>query len=303
MKKIDVSVVVPTYKRPQMILRCLNSLGDQDFDRNRFEILVVDDGSKDETKDSVGKWAKQHPDIEFTYIAQDNSGPASARNRGIEKARAEIIAFTDDDCEVDRSWLSAIYKYLNKNPNKLGVGGVTYTDPEKTTPLTSQIVNSIESDFPTCNVAYRARDLRAIGGFDESYPVTNEDIDITWRMAERGELGFEKNMRVKHPPRKDSFFKTLKGVRNLKGEFVLWERLPKRYKREHKHPLYFLFFIYTIKLPIKRLIRATPWIIKNPLINLWLLIILISERVYLLLLLPGFIYQSYLRRVKLQYDK
>ena len=298
MKKIDISVVIPTYKRPQMIIRCLNSLLKQDFDRSYFEIIVVDDGSGDDTGDRIGAWKQKNEGINLSYISQKNAGPASARNRGIEEASAEIVAFTDDDCEVDPNWISVILKYLNNYPGKLGVGGVTYTDIAQVTPLTSQISNSIETDFPTCNVAYRASTLEEIGGFDESYPVTNEDIDITWRILEKGEIGHEETMRVKHPPRKDSFIKTMKGVRNLEGEFILWERLPKRYKKEHIHPLYFLFFHYTLKLPIKRLARATPYLVKNPFVNLWLLVILFSERVYLLYLLPGFIYQSYLRRHK-----
>lgn len=298
MTKFDISVVIPTYKRPRLVIRCLNSFLKQNFSQNRFEILVVDDGSGDETGDQIRAWKQRNKIINLTYISQENAGPASARNRGIEKAKAEIIAFTDDDCEVDFDWLSAVFEYLKNNLNKLGVGGITYTDPAKTTPLTSQISNSIETDFPTCNVAYRASILEEIGGFDETYPVTNEDIDITWRILEKGEIGHEKKMRVKHPPRRDSFIKTIKGVRNLEGEFILWERLTERYKKEHIHPLYFLFFHYTLKLSVKRLVKATPYLAKNPFINLWLLVILISERVYLLYLLPGFIYRSYIRRCK-----
>ncbi len=296
MKKFDVCVVVPTYNRPRLIINCLNALKEQDFPRDNFEVVVVDDGSKDSSTDGIRKWSKDNPQINLTIIKEENKGPAAARNRGIKQSSADIVAFTDDDCQPDKGWISALYDFLQKHPDKLGVGGVTYTDPEKTTPLTSQIVNSIESDYPTCNVAYRKSTLSKIGGFNESYPVTNEDIDITWRIEELGEIGHENKMRVKHPPRRDSFVKTMKGVRNLKGEFILWELLPIRYKKEHIHPIYFLLVVYLLKLPLKKLIKALPWMIKNPLVNLWLLVILISERVYLIYLLPGFIYQSYKRR-------
>lgn len=90
------SIVVPTYRRPQALRRCLAALSRLDYPRERFEVLVVDDGS-DESPEPIVTEARGT--VNARLIQQDHAGPARARNRGAAEATGTFLAFTDDDCE------------------------------------------------------------------------------------------------------------------------------------------------------------------------------------------------------------
>lgn len=292
---MQISVIIPTYRRPELLKQCLESLTQQDFLQKEYEIVICDDGSPKETEQVAQDFIKEYPTLNIKYFFQENSGPSKARNLGIKNSQAPIVAMTDDDCQPDRDWLSQIAKSF-KDEDILGVGGVTYTQKEKVTPLTSQIENNLDSSFPTCNVAYRKQILIDLSGFDENFPSTNEDIDLAWRVEKKGKLIHNPKMRVLHPPRKDSFAKEIKGVKNLEGEFFLWEKLPDMYRSSHVHPLYFLTVQYIFKMAVKRLAGSFGWLLKNPLVYLKLFLIIVCQRLYLIILLPYFIWRSYFRR-------
>src|SRR4051794_14295632 len=102
-----VSVVVPTYRRPELLDRCLAALASQDFDTSEYEIVVADDAASEATRRQVEVWVGQSP-APMRYIpVTATQGPAGARNAGWRSARGEIIAFTDDDCLPDPGWLAA----------------------------------------------------------------------------------------------------------------------------------------------------------------------------------------------------
>ena len=95
---ISVSVVVPTYRRPEPLDRCLSALLAQNFDALRFEIIIADDAASQDTRRQVEKWAKlARPAVRYVRVVE-NHGPAAARNAGWRAAQGRIIAFTDDDC-------------------------------------------------------------------------------------------------------------------------------------------------------------------------------------------------------------
>ena len=105
---IDISVVVPTYKRPDMLRRCLDALLAQDLAPERYEIIVCDDGPDAATAHLVGEYAaktkRRGPPIRYIAVT-DTQGPAGARNCGWRRARAQVIGFTDDDTIADAGWL------------------------------------------------------------------------------------------------------------------------------------------------------------------------------------------------------
>lgn len=90
-----ISVIIPTYERAGQLSVCLGALAAQDYPRDRFEVLVVDDGSATSPEGSVGTFRHQ---LNVRLLKQLHSGPAAARNHGTAHAKGAFLAFTDDDC-------------------------------------------------------------------------------------------------------------------------------------------------------------------------------------------------------------
>ncbi len=116
-----VSVIVPTYDRPRQLARCLRSLSSLDYPSDRFEVIVVDDGSESPPEDIVADAPGQ---LDTTLLSPPHAGPASARNYGAAHARGEYLAFTDDDCVPTPSWLRAIAVRFAATPGD-AIGGRT----------------------------------------------------------------------------------------------------------------------------------------------------------------------------------
>lgn len=115
---LDFSVVIPTYNRPDSLKECLHSLYRSDFPREKFEIVVVDDGSSE----SYQKVREAFPDL--VWLRTENGGPALARNQGVLQAGGKYIAFTDDDCYAASDWLSKLKESFLAAPEAI-VGGST----------------------------------------------------------------------------------------------------------------------------------------------------------------------------------
>jgi glycosyltransferase involved in cell wall biosynthesis len=150
---LNISVVIATYNRSVSLIETMQALVQQDFHPARFEVIVVNDGSTDQTIEKLKEFKIGAP-FQIRFFSQANRGPAAARNKGIMEAAGHIIAFTDDDCIPDPDWLTSIHRFFEKN-NHVGLQGSTYTDVDKITPLTHQIDNVTGNpSVPTCNAAY-----------------------------------------------------------------------------------------------------------------------------------------------------
>src|SRR4051794_19968422 len=96
-----ISVVVPTYRRPDYLDRCLGALAGQDFDPSSFEVVVADDAAAEETRAQVAQWSGRFPSALHYVAVRGPHGPAAARNAGWRASTGGVIAFTDDDCVPD----------------------------------------------------------------------------------------------------------------------------------------------------------------------------------------------------------
>ncbi len=114
MNKIKLSIIIPTYNRKDMLEQCLNSITSQTTSKDRYEVIVIDDGSSDKTDEMVRELQKKH--INLYYFRQEHEGAASARNLGASKAKGEILAFTDTDCMVPEDFLENIEGCFQRNP-------------------------------------------------------------------------------------------------------------------------------------------------------------------------------------------
>ncbi|MGH9165980.1 MAG: glycosyltransferase [Acidimicrobiales bacterium] len=184
-----ISVVIPTFNRARSLERTLAALLHQE-DGPAFEVIVVDDGSTDDTAEVVAG----HPAV--IYLRQPNSGPATARNRGWSRATGGLIAFTDDDTVPDRRWLADLVAAFAERPDLDAVGG--NVQPVRLSLLTRFVQaeqhasHGVDDEgrivyLVTANCAYRRTVLAALGGFDESFPAASgEDSDLTMRAQVAG---------------------------------------------------------------------------------------------------------------------
>lgn len=224
-----VSVVVPTYNRASLLSHCLESLEAQTFDKEAYEVIVVDDGSADETPEVCAAFVRRGT-IHLAYRRGSHRGPAAARNLGIADARGEIVAFVDDDCEAAKDWLEQISVPF-RDPTVVGVEGKVVRHPA-CTPFTHFVENLDGGLFLTANMAYRRDTLQIVGGFDETYPhAAAEDWDLAFRIRQRGgTITFQPAATVVHAPvpvRGRYFMDRLKERRSA---VMLYRRFPQHWR-------------------------------------------------------------------------
>lgn len=189
------SIVVPTYNRPQQLMRCLKALAALDYPHDRFEVIVVNDGGPKSIDGIVTEFESQ---LCLRYITQSNLGPAVARNNGARLANGRFLAFTDDDCAPTSTWLRQLATKLLEEPHKM-VGGYTRNALHRNPfSITSQLLidflyhyyNQTESRalfFTSNNFAVAADLFWQIGGFDETMPLAaGEDRELCDRWLDHG---------------------------------------------------------------------------------------------------------------------
>lgn len=172
-----LSIIIPTYNRPKEIIKCLDSLTRLHYPRERFEVIVVDDGSETDLEAAVAPFRRQ---MCVGLIQQTNAGPAAARNAGATQAKGEWLAFTDDDCMPDSDWLNILAAQFQKTPRCL-VGGRTINAlKDNRYSATSQLIVDIVYKhhnanparahfFASNNMAAPAQMFRDLGGFDPNF--------------------------------------------------------------------------------------------------------------------------------------
>ncbi|HMJ33988.1 MAG TPA: glycosyltransferase [Baekduia sp.] len=184
-----VSVVVATHNRADRLQTLLDALAAQTLAVKRFEVVVVDDGSRDETPDVLRR-AEAREDLRVRVLTQPQAGgPAAARNRGWRAAEAPVIAFTDDDCRPTPRWLQTLLTAATAREDQV-VQGRTEPDPlecEALGPFAKTLrIDGMTPHFETCNIAYPRAILETVGGFNEQYPRYGEDSDLGWRVKDTG---------------------------------------------------------------------------------------------------------------------
>lgn len=119
--KKQVSIIIPTFNRKCSLRKCLFSLTKQLPPDIEHEIIVVDDGSADDTAQMLVNLTNTIPHL--VYLRQNHQGVASARNNGIKAAKYELLVFLDDDCEIEEGWLNALFEAREKYPYELAFQG------------------------------------------------------------------------------------------------------------------------------------------------------------------------------------
>jgi len=121
---MDFTLLICTLNRAPLLRRCLGALTDLvASDKVKWEVLVVDNGSRDETKSVVEAFAEEHPGLVIRLLCESRPGVAHARKTGIAAARGEWVAFVDDDCFLREDWLMKAVEFARANPKAGAFGG------------------------------------------------------------------------------------------------------------------------------------------------------------------------------------
>jgi GT2 family glycosyltransferase len=236
---IQVSVVVPTFKRPHLLRNCLNALINQQYPPHAYEILIVDDACSEETQALVegfsglahARKTSSCPQIRYATAAQTH-GPAAARNIGWCMARGEIIAFTDDDCLPEPDWLQEGMAALKDD--LAGVSGqVIVPIPVNPTDYEKNVSRLANCEFVTANCFYRRSALEASGGFDEKFTMAwREDSDLQFKLLTLSyKLGRAPAARVIHPVRPAPWGVSIQEQRKSMFDALLFKKYPELYHR------------------------------------------------------------------------
>ncbi len=248
------SIVIATYNTTDVLRQCVESLENQSTDRNAFELIVVNDGDKDITKD-VG--ASGHRFKTRTFH-QDHQGPAAARNLGIRNARGEIILFLDDDSLPTKGWFNATVKAWETHPECDGIGGCIAMDPMDSIYcrvnadffnwyLEQHLSSNHSSFLVTCNAGYKKSSLEKVGLFDDRFKkASGEDRDLNIKILKTGgKLRLDKNILVYHD--RDLTFRSFvtKNFNYGKAAYNIYKRYPAQKYVSSKG--YISFFVSIIK--------------------------------------------------------
>jgi mycofactocin glycosyltransferase len=205
-----VSIVIPVLDRAGELDRCLHSIAGIAYPKEKLELIVVDDGSRDESP----QVARKHGAL-VVSSGGTRRGPAAARNVGAAQASGEILAFIDSDCTASEQWLAELVPVF-QDARVAAVGGFvdgmcTQSAVDRYEAVMSSLSlgsrerfgNSGDDTFylPSCNMLVRRSLFLSVNGFEESMHV-GEDVDLTWRLRDAGwTIGYLPSGRILHEHR------------------------------------------------------------------------------------------------------
>jgi glycosyltransferase involved in cell wall biosynthesis len=230
-----VSVVVCSYNGARTLRECLRSL--QELDYPDYEVILVDDGSTDDTQQIAGGF----PDIK--YVRQENCGLSVARNVGAEMASGKIIAYTDSDCIADGRWLHYLVTAM-LDQGVEAIGGPNIAPPSDCWiarcvaaspggPSHVMLDDCNAEHVPGCNMAFDRQKLLELAGFDPQFRVAGDDVDICWRFKDAGyRIGFASSAVVWHHRRHTfgGYLRQQKGYGRAEG--MLFFKHPLRFNAQ-----------------------------------------------------------------------
>ncbi|HEY9280760.1 MAG TPA: glycosyltransferase [Eoetvoesiella sp.] len=260
---LSVSVIVPTYKRPDLLKRCLAALLHQSISGDTYEIIVCDDGPSSVVAELLQQLAAHQGNNRplMRYIAVTaTQGPAAARNAGWHIARAPIIAFTDDDTIADPGWLSAGLSAMASGAHA-AVGAIIMPLPEKLTDYEKDAGRLQQAEFATANCFVRRDALEMVGGFDERYTQAwREDSDLHFSLLKNGCLIIRApNAIVMHPLRPARFAAGLAMQKKVMFDVLLYRKHRHLYRERIRKGPPWLYLLVTASLIVAFFAFLSGW--------------------------------------------
>lgn len=262
LNRLDYSIVVPTYRRPDSLARCLEAIQGLQFPRDRFEVLVVDDGSPTPPADVV---ASLDHSLQAQLVCMPHAGPATARNTGARLARGRYLVFTDDDCMPHADWLNSIDRWTSSRPGPRAIGGhtVNVLTDNRYAEASQGIVDYLyeyfgehsapRRFFTSNNFVVPREDFIEIGAFDETFALAAaEDRDLCERWLAAGNaLQYASDVVVSHAHSLGLVRFTRQHFNYGRGAFDLQRSRAQRGERSLRiEPL--RFYVGLIAYPLRR---------------------------------------------------
>lgn len=228
MKKINkCSIVVCTFNRLDYLKKCLTSLLEIDFPD--YEIIIVNDGSTDGTKKFLDSLKNN---IIKVIHHKNNQGISFAKNSGIKYANHDIIAFTDDDCSVDKNWLTELSKGFIDEQTGFVIGQTFYINKKYKGYFPERLVSNLNAKWPGGgNIAYQKKVFITCNGFNNFYfQYNNEDSEMAIRTVSNG---FSFNRAPKAIVYHQAMNWTTKSLIRSARNASVWPLLKKKYKNHY----------------------------------------------------------------------
>ena len=260
---MEISVIIPTYNNRSVLERALGALAAQTLPRDRYEIVIVDDGSTDGTAEMVQEFRDS---LQIAYLSQANRGRAAARNLGARAAGGRILVFLDSDFWAAPQLLAEHYRHYPPDAQGIGIQGASRTHPDTlVTPFmrAREVYLEVPPGPPgrlslfrisTRNLSLLKSDFLAAGGFDEEFGGYGwEDIELAWRLRARG-------VRFSYAPRAIGDHVQVQDLEGLRRKMREGGRSAVHFWRKHRRSLWLglRLEIAPILLPIKWMIYRTP---------------------------------------------
>jgi GT2 family glycosyltransferase len=228
---IKMSVVIPTYQRPDLLQRCLQALANQTFAKENYEVIVVSDGPDEITKRATEKFL---PDQFIFLNTPEKKGPAAARNFGWRKADGILIAFTDDDTIPDTDWLNNIWQAYKGEKEIAYTGRIKVPLSNRPTDHEKNTAGLEAAEFVTANCCCTKKALEKTGGFDERFSMAwREDSDLEFQLTlHQIPIIYLPQALVVHPVRQASWGVSIKEQKKGMFNALLYKKYPALYRKK-----------------------------------------------------------------------
>ena len=227
----SVSVVIPTFRRPDLLRRCLEALLRQEYPADRLEVIVVEDDGPGSAEAAVDELRDAGAAISIRYAWVAPSGPGAARNAGWRQARGDVIAFTDDDTIPDSDWVAEGVRAIRAGADAVS-GRTVVPLSERPTDAERNTQGLERATFATCNAFCRRDWLERVGGFDPRFRrAYREDSDLEFSLLDAGARVVRHDAAVVvHPPRAERPLVSLEQQRHQMYDALLFRKHPRWFR-------------------------------------------------------------------------
>jgi glycosyltransferase involved in cell wall biosynthesis len=248
-----VTVIVPIYNGEDGVTKLLEALRAQDYPPDRFEVLIVDNGSKDRTMAKVEAFAAAHRGLNLKLVTEhEHQGSYAARNKGVAAAKGDILAFTDGDCRPTPTWISAGVVALRRHGVEQVAGAVEFffaDNPPNPWEQVDSVIHLRQDLYvrdnafgATANLFVRAQALAQVNGFRANLQ-SGGDFDFGQRMKAAGfrivycaEAVIGHEARASHHEVATKVRRVASGLETLVDEGRLKRLSPKDFKPRRRPP-------------------------------------------------------------------